>query len=380
MSFWTEAGAYGVVHNARHKDLGPGPRVLIVFVHGIFGDRRGTWGNMPEWVLETAGTDADVVSFQYPAQLWERTSIPQAADDLKTWLETQFNDHRHLLFVTHSTGGLVVKHMLREAFAAIERQMETGSFDIAVTGSVWLRTRRVINIAVPHAGGSRIWTVIIRLLYQALFYPLTVPFLRLARFLTQGARDWGRNDILPALRWRNPWLLALETEFVQQLRRAAALELPAPVIHDVFAKSDLSVPIEADPRERNIYFRGTHGSVKVPKHPAAPVVTIVSKLASRYLRNPALELVDRTLIRIADVNRVTGVHTLIGGGADAAVAGERVGTRQRGGSAGTQRDVCDLVAKKLRGGSEGSRRVVITGMAGVGKSAVARMLAWRLGR
>ncbi|MDQ3564091.1 MAG: hypothetical protein M3436_08110 [Pseudomonadota bacterium] len=380
MSFWTETGTYGVVHNARDKDPGSGRSVLMVFVHGIFGDCRGTWGNMPEWVLETAGSDADVVSFQYPAQLWERTSIPQAADDLKTWIETQFNDHRYLLFVTHSTGGLVVKHMLREAFAAIERQMQTGSFDIAASGSVWLRTRRIINIAVPHAGGSRILTGISRLLYQALLYPLTVPFLRLVRFLTQGARDWGRNDILPALRWRNPWLLALETEFIQQLQRAAALELPAPVIHDVFAKSDLSVPIEADPRERNIYFRGTHGSVKVPKHPAAPVVTIVSKLASRYLRNPALELVDRTLVRIAEVNRVTGVHTLIGSGAGTEPADERAAIRKRGGSAGTQRDVCDRVAKKLRGGSEGSRRVVITGMAGVGKSAVTRMVAWRLGR
>ncbi|MGH2669752.1 MAG: hypothetical protein ACRDH5_11670, partial [bacterium] len=156
------------------------------------------------------------------------------------------------------------------------------------------------------------------------------------------------------------------------------MELPAPVIHDVFAQSDLSVPIEADPRERNIYFRGTHGSVKVPKQPAAPVVTIVSKLASRYLRNPALDLVDRSLMRIAEVNRVTGVHTLIGGGADA--ADEGVSVRKRGGSAGTQWDVCELVAKKVHGGSEGSRRVVITGMAGVGKSAVTRMVAWRLGR
>ncbi len=378
MSFWTETGRYGVVHTPVRRSGGRGPGVLIVFAHGIFGDCSDTWGRMPEWVLETAGQDTEVASFQYPAQLWQRSSIPQASDDLRTWLETQFGDYRHLLFVTHSTGGLVVKHMLRDAYRAIQEQMQNRRFDFASSQSVWLRTRRVINIAVPHAGGSRILTGGGAWLYKLILYPVLLPFLYGVRFITQGDKDWGRNDILPALRRQNPWLLALEREFIGQIQHAAALDLPAPVVHDLFAKSDLSVPIEANPQERNIYFRGTHGSVKVPKHANDPIVTITARFAGRYIRHFALDLVERSLMRIAEVNRVTGVQTLIGKPDERADG--RISLQKRSVSQGSQSDVCELVVDKLLARSGGSQRLVITGGAGVGKSAVARRVAWRLGR
>jgi hypothetical protein len=52
---------------------------------------------MPEWVIERSGVKVDVASFSYPAQIWQRTSISQAADDLRTWLETEFLNHRQLV-------------------------------------------------------------------------------------------------------------------------------------------------------------------------------------------------------------------------------------------------------------------------------------------
>ena len=48
-------------------------------------------------------------------------------------------------------------------------------------------------------------------------------------------------------------------------------------------------------------------------------------------------------------------------------------------SLGTQEDICALVFTRLIEGSERPRQIVITGVAGVGKSAVTRTLAWRLG-
>ena len=48
-------------------------------------------------------------------------------------------------------------------------------------------------------------------------------------------------------------------------------------------------------------------------------------------------------------------------------------------SLGTQEDICALVFTRPIEGSERPRQIVITGVAGVGKSAVTRMLAWRLG-
>ncbi|MGH2398172.1 MAG: esterase/lipase family protein, partial [bacterium] len=133
---------------------------LLVFVHGLFGDCRRTWGEMPRWVLNNAGVDLDVTSFDYPAQFWERSSIEQATYDLKTWLSTEFSGHRHLIFVTHSVGGLIVKHLLREEFCGIQRAIDAGVFDYSSSGpgTLWLRTRHVVNVAAPHQGGAPLLT------------------------------------------------------------------------------------------------------------------------------------------------------------------------------------------------------------------------------
>jgi pimeloyl-ACP methyl ester carboxylesterase len=373
--FWTATSKYGVIHRLTASDA---PATLVVFVHGLFGDCRRTWGRMPEWVLQAADADLDVVSFGYPTKLWERSSIPLAVDDLRTWLETEFCDHRHLLFVTHSMGGLVVKQLLRQAYREIEPQIGGASLDFS-SSSLWLRTRRVINIAVPHSGGSPLITYTSKSAYQLLLYPLMAPFLALSRFLTQGRKDWGRNDVVTALRWRNPWLLDLEKEFVGQLRDSCEQDIPYPGIHDIYAKADLSVPIDAEINQRDIYFRGTHKTVKIAGQPGDPVVAIVGRFVASYTDTAALALSDKTLSRIAEVNKITTVDSLIAQEPD---AGEQppdaptptVSTT----SFGTQTAIRDAVIEAIHAGSEQPRQLVVTGVAGVGKSVVLRMIAWRL--
>ncbi|MGH8582434.1 MAG: hypothetical protein ACREWG_06505 [Gammaproteobacteria bacterium] len=378
-AFWTRSTDYGVVHTPPRGNSDSGSNLLLVFAHGIFGDSRRTWGRMPEWVLERAGVDVTVASYAYPSRLLDRTSVRQAADDLKTWLETDFADHRHLVFFTHSTGGLVVKQMLRRSYAALGAALEKGELDRMALGSVWWRARRVVNIAVPHSGGARLQTYTSGFVYRYVFYPLVAPLLRAVRFVTQGGKDWGRNEIITALRWRNPWLLALESEFLAQIAAAGRHGLPAPIVHDIFAKSDLSVPLRAVEGEREIYFRGTHGSVKVPKQPDAPVITVAAAFVTRYGTDPVLDLADKTLERIAEVNRATQTRELIG--ADPSTPQDQpVPASVASAMPGTQQDICDLVVRKLAGESELPRRLVVTGIAGVGKSTVTRMIAWRLAR
>ena len=375
--FWTSTGRYGVICQAERASRIQSPGCLVVFVHGLFGDCQRTWARMPEWVIERSGVEVDVASFSYPAQIWQRTSISQAADDLRTWLETEFLNHRQLVFVTHSTGGLVVKQMLRQAFREIEAQLQAGSFDFPSSSSVWLRTRQIINIAVPHTGGSPFITAMTKTVYR-LGYPLIAPLLGLIRFLSQGAKDWGWNDLMVALRWQNPWLLELEEEFLTQQGSAMALDIPCPMVHDLYAKSDLSVPLAADLTQRNIYFRGTHGSVKVPHRANDPIVAIVASFVGRYGADLGLLVTDRTLARIAEVNKVTGTHSLIG-----ATNGEQVRKRAsptvKTSSFGTQIEICDKLRERVRAGSERPRQIVVTGVAGVGKSTVLRMIAGRLG-
>ena len=373
--FWTAASKYGVIHRPARSAA---PETLLVFVHGLFGDCRRTWGQMPEWVLQAADTDLDVVSFGYPTKVWERCSVPLAADDLRTWLETEFRDHRHVLFVTHSMGGLVVKQLLRQAYLEIEPQRGDADLDFS-SSSLWLRTRRVINIAVPHSGGSPLVTYASKAVYQVFLYPLMAPILALSRFLSQGRKDWGRNEVVTALRWRNPWLLDLEKEFVARQKACREHDIPHPGVHDIYAKADLSVPIAAQTNQRDIYFRGTHKTVKIAEQPGDPVIAIVGRFLVSYTDAAALALSDKTLSRIAEVNKITTVDALIGREPE---VGEQISDAPAPivstSSFGTQTAIRDTVIEAIHAGSERPRTLVVTGVAGVGKSVVLRMIAWRL--
>ncbi len=368
--FWTSETRYGVVHRPAEE-----PGLLLVFVHGLFGDARLTWGSMPEWVCRSAGHDPTVASFFYPSKVWERASITASAGDLRTWLETEFADHQHVIFVTHSTGGLVVKAMLDDAHRLIEEQTTRGEFDYGQSNSIWLRTRRLIYIAVPHSGGAPSTIQVANAAYR-IAYPIMAPVLRLVRYATQGGKDWGKNEIIPALRWQNPELLRLEESFIEQQKRALNSGFSVPVTHDIHAKSDLAVPVSAVADERDIYFRGTHGSVKVPAQPDDPIVGIVSDFVARYSGIKELTLTDLTLKRIAEVNAITGTSTLIK--TDGVEPASHPSQTVSGATAGSQEQVCAQVVSSVYQGAERPQQVVVTGDAGVGKSAVLRMIAWRL--
>ncbi|MGH8601557.1 MAG: NACHT domain-containing protein, partial [Gammaproteobacteria bacterium] len=313
-------------------------------------------------------------SFAYPSQIWQRSSIPLAAEDLRIWLQTEFGDHRHILFVTHSTGGLVVKQMLKRAYQEIKTQLDNGAFDSS--SSLWLRTRHVINIAVPHSGGSPFITAFAKITYHSVF-PLMSPFLKLARFVTQGQKDWGWNDILITLRWQNPWLLELEAEFLEHQKASNERDLPYPMVHDIYAKSDLSVPIATDPNQRDLCFRGTHKSVKVPRQASDPVVAIVAQFVGRYGSDIGLTVTSISLDRIAEVNKVTSIKSLISQGESAQ---NKPPPSLETAFSGTQTEIRDAALARIHAGGERPRQMVITGAAGVGKSLVVRMIAWRLGR
>lgn len=377
--FWTDQSRYGEVH----RNLGPEPenplsnRCLLVFVHGLFGDPCKTWGRMPKWVLQKAGFDMPVISFAYPSKSWQRCSIPQAADDLRAWLETEFKDYPHLLFVTHSTGGLIVKSMLNTA----AEQLFSQNQDVAGANpesSLWLRTRRVLNIAVPHFGGSPILSKGGSVVYR-IYYFFLAPLLASMRFLSQGGLDWGKNQIIPTLTWRNPWLLNQEKDFHAWLKQAKASNQLFPVVQDIGAKSDLSVPFSIDEGARRIYIRGTHKSIKIPRRVDAPIVQISAELLRQYAHNPAIDLVHCSLMRIALINRTLGIHQLIGSAADD-LEGDEIRPTIQNARAGTQKTVAELIIGEVRRRGLQPRKLLVTGAAGVGKTSVLRLIAWKLGQ
>ncbi len=377
-AFWTDISRYGAGHKAQCDKSGNSHRCLVVYVHGLFGESRKTWGTMPQWVLENAKVDVDVISFAYPSRSWQRTSILQAADDLKAWLETEFQDHRHLLFVTHSTGGLIVKLMLKQSAERLQNERKKG-IELARSESLWLRTRRVLNIAVPHFGGSPFISRAGKYTYLT-YYTLMAPLFGLARFVTQGSQDWGKNEIIPALSWQNPWLLDLENDFIEYQEQARANHQPCPVIQDICAKTDLSVSYENSVENRQLFIRGTHKSIKIPKRINAPIVSIVAELVQRYTSDMGVDVVDGSLHRIELVNRSSSTHSLI----ETTVCGigndeDRPKPNFASSSYGTQAEVANMIIATIHKPSDHPIQLVVTGATGVGKSSVMRMIAWQLG-
>jgi len=373
-AFWSETCRYGHIHRT-HPVTTTNRRCLVVFVHGLFGNSLKTWGKMPEWVLTKAGVDCDVISFDYPSKPWERSSLEQAADDLAVWLDNEFNSHRHIIFITHSTGGLVVKQLLSNAFAAhIETGLDQQNLDYPNNESLWFKTRRILNIAVPHQGGDPLTSSLGHFIYQGL-YPIAWPGLVLTRFLTQGKKDFGKNDLIASIYCKNKELRHWEAEFLQQQRRCRAALLPYPKVQDIGAKSDLSVRYQASSHERHIFFRGTHKSIKIPKRINAPIVSIAADIVRLQAQDLSPMLIDETLKRIIQVNQKSACTELI----------EKTGNLTtlpatiNGAHFGSQQQIVNEVITTLQKRDDRPRQLVVTGKAGVGKSFVCRMIAWHLG-
>jgi len=96
------------------------PRV-IVFVHGIFGDATGTWtcdstkSYWPNLILtDEAFNDADVYVAGYDTPFVGNTmTIDEVVSNLNNRLQAdQVFEHRDVIFVTHSLGGLIAQRFL----------------------------------------------------------------------------------------------------------------------------------------------------------------------------------------------------------------------------------------------------------------------------
>lgn len=100
----------------------PAP-TLVLFIHGIFGDTVGTWGNpgkpsLPDYLLKIPefSQGYDVFAFGYPSEILKQGSfnVPEAAKALKTeWDFNQFSKkYQQVVIVGHSMGGLVALEAL----------------------------------------------------------------------------------------------------------------------------------------------------------------------------------------------------------------------------------------------------------------------------
>ena len=133
----------------------------VIFVHGINADARTTWMTENKtWVLKESWLywlgkdipDVAVWTLDYPASAlaWQGHTMPleERADNITNLLLTRLDldSNRPIIFVTHSMGGLLVKHILRRALS--------GDCTEPDANSLIERTRGIVFLSTPHTGSD----------------------------------------------------------------------------------------------------------------------------------------------------------------------------------------------------------------------------------
>jgi pimeloyl-ACP methyl ester carboxylesterase len=121
----------------------PDAMSVIVFVHGIFGDSSETWTNAngTYWptLLKTDPffSEYDVYVYEYPSRfVGGNFSIDEIAENVRLLFEAdQVADHKEIIFVTHSMGGLVTRAYLNRNPKVSERVRLIYFFSTPTTGS-----------------------------------------------------------------------------------------------------------------------------------------------------------------------------------------------------------------------------------------------------
>jgi hypothetical protein len=371
--FWTESvPGYGKIHWADNAKPGYRAEFAVVFIHGYWSNCEGAWGKLPQWILDRAGLDVDVVTYQYPSAPWQRADVREAARGLFTLLTQRFAEHRHLVFVTHSTGGLVVKQLLVMESSRVLERANTRDVSYQGLNSLAARVLRVYNIAVPHDGGRLAITA-----PGVLLSALLAPILAATSLVTQGRSGMGNNLITWQLLWRNPWIRRLERRYIDYLRSLEALHVPRPVAVEINAENDETisrVDMNARTDAEHMAVRGSHTAAKLPTQPNDIIVHMLASRLAKLLDPLPIRLASHTVSRVYNLEHAPPYVSRLTGSVVPRNRGVSPPIRTPQSVSGSQMEVFEGLVDILAQLSEAPSSLLVTGDAGVGKSVVLRYL------
>lgn len=91
---------------------------VIVFVHGFNSDSNATWLSGSTYWPDLIASDhyfdgVDIFVYQYQTSIGDSMTPSELAEDMRVALKiSKVSDHREIIFIAHSMGGVVVREYL----------------------------------------------------------------------------------------------------------------------------------------------------------------------------------------------------------------------------------------------------------------------------
>jgi hypothetical protein len=329
---------------------------LVVWVHGIRSTNRDSWETLAPLVHNCLGDSYRCFSYYYPAQIYHSACYHEAAGILRQTLEGVSKDFENLFLIGHSTGGIIIKEVL------------------GASPTLAGKTRLVTFIGVPHRGASLLST----------FATVTIgtPVMGLACFLwlfqkfRSFAGDTKRKKFALGF-FKIPWQLSFGLRTLAKLEddfRAVA-EKHHIVVHDTRGAND-----EAARGTGKVVYNwwGAHTSVLRVKTENDGLVRDLDRIIG--ITTPADKLALKLCMITADVCRQldagTRVREILRDPQElVSPPGLKADPRRSALDSwlGSQQAILDELRARVSNLPDFAH--VVTGVAGVGKSAVLRRLA-----
>jgi len=198
-----------------HRRKGTDNRSLVIFVHGLSGDRYGTWGKFPHLLFDDC-PHIDLGAYAYRTALkravfWKSISLSREAEIFAQELRDD-DQYKQIILIGHSMGGLLCK-------SAIKWLHEAGATNTLD------RLNGLVLMDVPQAGSVRRIPFLDRISSDAAVLKAHGEFVTNVTRMFQN-HIWNSSETAPVGKVHLPtWALKGASDFWVD-RLSAGLDLP----------------------------------------------------------------------------------------------------------------------------------------------------------